>query len=436
MSHDQEALSKWQLLSLREATREFPLRIDAALAAPSSFAATAQIPRLATLLDGALLVQEELDSPRLGDLVALAMDTFLTVGAGSEYRYYTEFLADALELIQTLEGRGAAVSSHYLAAARFQAGLANGDPVRRGFIERAVSIAHPGRERLVAQLTLARFCVDTSEYSQAREVLARCENALSTDGAGFLRADFETTTGLSYYYTDPTTAREHFEKAVRLGRQGPDVPAVTQPMATALHYLGRLAAARGEHRAAIELFAEAEQCSDDYLTGHGYYHQRIAEILIDHGPADDARYHLRRAEETFALVGQRSNGYQLLQGTWARWHLRQGETVEASKILNTAITAAQRERAPRVQLVLMAELLRVRWRQHRLISMAGLLAGAVVVYLSGEVGGGVRGMARQGVTVLRMSLRFFIPQRKTATADGAETSLRSCPCGTLHEDPP
>ncbi|MGQ4344027.1 tetratricopeptide repeat protein [Streptomyces sp. SAS_275] len=429
MTHGQAPLSKWQQLALSEARREFPLKIDAALADPSRFAATSQIPRLATLLEAAPLVEDELDSSRLGDLLTLALDTFLTIGAGSDYRYYTEFLTDALRLIHILESRGAPVSSHYLAAARVQAGLANGDPQRHGFIERAVTTARPGKERVVAQLTLARFCIDTSDYSQARKELARCARALDDEDAAFLRADFETTTGLSYYYTDPATARGHFEEAVRLGRQGPDLRAVTQPMATALHYLGRLATARGEHHTAIELFTEGERLSDDYLTGHGYYHQRVAEILIDHGPADDARHHLRRAEETFALVGQRSNGNQLLQGTWARWHLRQDDIAEASNILQAAIKAARRERAPRVQLVLTAELLRVRWRQRRILNMARLLAGAALVYLSGEMGGGPRGMARQSGTVLRMAVQFLLPQRKKGVTDGKGKPLQVCPCG-------
>src|SRR6266511_2239312 len=326
-----------QVLFENRARVRFPEKIEQALAKPEVFSQVTNVPQLATLVRGALVARDKVNAAPLADLVQLSLDTMLIVGAGPGFTEYDEFFASALQLVDEVEAREYPVSQLLLSAARFQALLATGDARRRQLIERAVTTSQGPAERLPALLTLAKFWIDVSKYPAARRALAECEELLANGTHTQFEADFETTVGVSYFYTEPDTAQKHFQESVRLGRRRTHEPGIGQAVTTALHFLGRLAANRGDYRHAIELYTEAEELSDDYLTGHGFYHQRIAEILVDHGRLDEARYHLERGSEAFAKIQQVSIGLALLDGVWARLYNRQGELVKAEETLRKAL---------------------------------------------------------------------------------------------------
>lgn len=428
---EQTASPRWRdLVSRTAASRGYPTKIERALADPAQYSHTERVPQLAQLLDGALKFPDEIAAEQLSGLMDLAFRVVLKVGAGSTYRGYEEFLEYALRLIQVLQARGAPTTQLLLSAARFQACLANGDPARRSLIERAVEAAQDTPDRVIARLHLARFHIDISDYAGAHRHVAECRAAIGAEQDGPLGLDLETTAGITHYYIDPKTARRHFDAAVNLGHRFGAHPAASQPMATALHYLGRLAADRKEYQLALEYLVQGEQRSDDYLTGHGFYHQRLAEILTDHGPASEARYHLCRAEETFARVGQVSTGLTLLQGSWARWYLRQGDFARAERNLTSAIEVSRRESAPRVELILQAELLRLRLRQRTLGGALRVLARAGMLYVSGESSSSRRHVLQQAQTIAAMASRYLRP--RPIPPDQPPVT---CPCGADHTTP-
>ncbi|MEU3290542.1 tetratricopeptide repeat protein [Streptomyces longwoodensis] len=432
MPPQQTASPRWRdLVSRTAASRGYPTKIERALADPAQYSHTEKVPQLAQLLDGALKFPDGIAAKQLSGLMDLAFRVVLTVGAGSTYRGYEEFLEYALRLIEILQARGAPTTQLLLSAARFQACLANGDPLRRSLIERAVEAAQDTPDHVIARLHLARFHIDISDYTGARRHVAQCRAALGAEQDGPLGPDLETTAGITHYYIDPKTARGHFEAAVNLGQRYSEHPAAIQPIATALHYLGRLAADRGEYQLALEYFVHGERQSDDYLTRHGFYHQRLAEILTDHGSAGEAEYHLCRAEETFARVGQVSNGLTLLQGSWARWYLRQGDFARAERNLTSAIQASRRENAPRVELILQAELLRLHLRQRTLSGALRVLARAGILYLTGESINSRRHVLQQARTIAAMTSRFLRPKPIPPNQQPV-----SCPCGANHTTQP
>jgi hypothetical protein len=428
---DGSGLTTWQQLFVQRACVKFPAKIMQALDDPDSFAAPEKVSELVSLVQGALVVSAELEATKLTKLIQLSFDTLLIVGAEPGFGEYQEFFDSSLTLIEILKERGAPISRLLLSAARFQAGLANGARLRRRLIERAVATSTTPDELLPALLTLAKFLIDISDYPGSRRVLSRCKSVLSDGKHPEFESDLEATTALSYYYSEPDIARRHFVEAIRLGRDYMNEPETRQPAANATHFLGRLAADNREYRPAIELFTEAEKLSDDYLTGHGFYHQRIAEILVDNGMPEETYYHLKQGSETFKRIGQVSNGLALLEGVWARWYLREGDQVNAEKALHAAIGRSRKDTVPRAELVLLVQLIRLKLQQRHAIDVLRLVCRAGWLYLRVEVSSDPRRLFRQAWTAFRTARRILaVPQSGTTGSTGI-TPI-SCPCGADH----
>ncbi|KKK06924.1 hypothetical protein [Micromonospora sp. HK10] len=424
----------WQRRFDAEGERQFPRLAQAALADPGKHASARGVRKLVTLTGGVLFAADHMDSSTIGRFITLSIDTLLTVGAGTDFRDYEEFLANALDLINLLRARGAPVSGHYLSVARFQAGIANGAALRREFIEQAVATSRTGDEEATALLTLAKYLIDVSDYDGARSALLRCSVAMREVDEAHLRVDHATTLGMTYYFSEPAISRAHFESAVTIGRNHSTDRRVRQPLAMALHYLGRLSADGGEPADAIRLLCEAEALSDDYLTGHGYFHQRLAEVLVDHGPLWEAEYHLRAAERTFAIVGEASSGLHVLHGTWARWFVRTGDLQSAVDTLRAAVQRSRRHGAPRVELVLLAEMLRVQLKRRRIDAATLIMVRAGIVYLRSESIRGPAQFVRQALTVFQRAVRMLRTPRIVGTAGSEDRSLPiQCPCGADHD---
>lgn len=428
--------TRWQRRFDAEGERQFPRLVEAALTNPEQYASTHAARKLVILMGGVLFAADEIDSDTIDHFVTFSIDTLLTIGAGSGFRDYEEFLDNALDLVRVLETRGAPVSSHYLAAARFQAGIANGAALRRNFIERAVATSRTDDETAAALLALAKYLVDVSDYDGARAALVRCSAAIGGSEQAHLRVDHAVTLGLTFYFSEPDSSRTHFETAVTIGRNHTTDRRVHQPLATALHYLGRLAADGGEPADAVRLFCEAEGFSDDYLTGHGYFHQRVAEVLVDHGSRKEAEYHLRAAERTFTIVGQASSGLHVLHGTRARWFVRTGDLQSALETLRAAVRDSRRHGAPRVELVLLAEMLRVHLKRHRIDAAIPVLVRAGLVYMRSESIHKPAQFVRQSITVLQRALRMLRTPRAAGTSGpDFRPVLIECPCGADHDSP-
>ncbi|MFG1913237.1 tetratricopeptide repeat protein [Micromonospora sp. NPDC048898] len=434
MTSETAVRTTWQRRFDAEGERQFPRLAQEALADPRKHASTQGVRKLVTLTSGVLFAADQMDSSTIGRFITLSIDTLLTVGAGTDFRDYEEFLTNAMDLIHLLEKRGVSVSGHYLSAARFQAGIANGAALRRDFIEKAVTTSHTTDEEATALLTLAKYLVDVSDYDGARAALLRCKVAMGEAGEAHLRVDHDMTLGLTYYFSDPETSRAHFQSAVTIGRNHSADRRFRQPLATALHYLGRLSVDRGEPADAIRLLCEAEAFSDDYLTGHGYFHQRLAEVLVDHGSVREAEYHLRAAERTFAIVGQASSGVHVLHGTWARWFVRTGDLRSAVDTLRAAVQQSRRHGAPRVELILLAEMLRVQLKRRRVDAAIPILARAGVVYLGSESIRGPAQFVRQALTVFQRAVRMLRAPRTVGTAgsEGRPVPVQ-CLCGADHD---
>ncbi|TCR15987.1 tetratricopeptide repeat protein [Streptomyces sp. BK205] len=435
MSDDIPVTGRWAQRIADAGRRQWADRIHEAMASPERFRQQSELLELVNLVRLALVVHRRCQTQALATLLDLSFEALLTIGAAglqqddteSEtegFRGHNDFLREALQLISILEHRGASVSPHYLAAARFQAGVLNGSSDRRHYIERAVDTAQQPHERVMALLTYARFHVDISQYTQARRVLELCGPLIDTDSdLETFRTDYERTLGLTYYYSHPRTASQHFKNAVESARAFPDDSYNQQAGAAAQHYLGRLAADVGDYHRAIELFADANRQHDGHMASHGFYHQRVAEILVDHGTLEETAYHLEKAEDAFDRVDHDSNGRTLLAGTRARFHRRQGNVQAAEEILERFVTKARATREPRVELVLLAEQLRLRIHQRSWSRIPRILLRGAHLYVRHESGTGPKA-ALQLITVFRQGWRMLRPRRSSD-----QQAMLPCPCG-------
>ncbi|GGP73688.1 hypothetical protein GCM10010185_53880 [Saccharothrix coeruleofusca] len=423
--------SKWQSQFAARARQRFPEKIVDAVANSDDYRRSENVPRLATLLRGALVAPEAVESHVLAGLVELSFSTFFTTGSGTGFSEHREFLTNALALIDVLHERGAATSALLLSAARFQARLSNGTARRRGFIERAVDTATTPDELVAARLTLAKYRIDTSQYRAARKQLSLCREVLATGAAKRHATDVEVTTGVLYYYTAPARSRCLLEAVVSRWRDGGSGGPTDQPVATALHYLGRLAADDGDHVLAIRFYVRAEELSDDFLHGHGFYHQRIAELLVERGAVSEAAHHLITASETFARLGEVSVGSAVLDSTWARFHVRLGELEKAERILRRGIEVSRAHIGPRAELLLLAQLLVLHAKQRAWATAARIAVRGVWLYARTEITDDPLSVWSRLTAVARRALSTARPSRSTRSQRPPEAF--SCPCGEPHD---
>jgi tetratricopeptide (TPR) repeat protein len=426
MTEAQSALSEWQRLFECRARTRFPEKVARALAEPAPYTRMDAVPELATLLQGAVVAAPQIDAATLFGLVELSFETVLTAGVARDFGEYAQFFDSALQLIDVLRRRHHSTTMLRLAAARFEARVGNGNRRRRSLIEEAVAASLDSGEHVAALLTLAKFHIDVSDYRASRRVLTDCRRIVVAGVPAEFVVDVQTTTGISYYYTDPDKARRYFERAVALGQERMSEPRVNQAVASAIHYLGRLAHDRGDQQVALEHYVTAERLSDNYLSGHGFYHQRLAEILVVHGPVEQAHHHLVRAGAVFARAGQVSIAIAVLDGTWMRYHVRLGHIGEAERIAVHGLALSREHIGPRAEMVLLVELLGLRVRQRRWRAAVPLVLRGASLFLRVEAAGGVIGSVRQFGTIWRR----LAPMLRSRSA--RQPVLVSCPCGDDH----
>jgi hypothetical protein len=157
----------------------------------------------------------------------------------------------------------------------------------------------------------------------------------------------------------------------------------------------------------------------------------VAEILVDHGSIKDALYHLERGSESFAKVRQVSTGLALMDGIWARWHVRQAEFDKAEKTLRTAIRRGREHVAPRVDLVLLADLVRLKMRLRQPLGAVTIVGRAGWLYIRAEASGSPRKLLRQARVAIQIAKRILVSRALSAQDNKRDTSI-ACPCGANH----
>src|SRR5262249_55902543 len=151
-------------------------------------------------------------------------------------------------------------------------------------------------------------------------------------------------------------------------------------------------------------------------TGTGYYHLRLAEVLLAHGPLEEAHYHLQEASQIFRQGQQQSTGEAQLQAAWARYFTQTSQHEKAEELLKSAIGQARLHRFPRGELLFLTQLAALRLAQRRMLSAAGILLQVARIYPRAELRAGWRGVGSQVLRGGAIARRMLNPGR-AATKD-------------------
>ncbi|GAA2155350.1 tetratricopeptide repeat protein [Actinomadura napierensis] len=368
--------------------------------------------------------------PLFAELVRRALEARITQGIGRG-QSDEAFAGVAETAVGTLMSAGVRVADLWLLVAAYHAHYDNGGERRRRSIRKAVESSQDALERLRAELILAKFHIDTSEYRAAHSVLDGCENLMrrSRDTDRY-RADLHCSRAMSYFYADSGRAEELFRQAIQEAEPYRDDPDVAQSAAQAHHYLGRLAYSRGEFGEAIEQYLEAQELSTGRLTGRGFHHLRIAEILIEYGEQDEAYYHLNECAYFFRRVYQVSNGEAQLDHASARWELKAGRPDKAFELLESALGKAAGTSFSRGVIQYSFELARLHLSHRRPFRAFRLLWRAAVTLLVTELIENGRPAFGKIRTILTLVPHIGVVPRRSRPRPQV-----ACTCGADHVRP-
>jgi len=342
-----------------------------------------------------------------------------------------EFAGSSRRIIDCLVERDRPVTDLLLAEARYHAVSSNGGAQRREAITRAIQLSRTPEERINATLTLALLNIDISGYDEARRLVTECSAVAQDAGlSAEFASDLLLVTGISYFYSDLDLAERYFCAIIERNEPA-RFPELREPIGAARHYLARIAKARGQHQLALDTYVAAQPEGTGLLGSLGFYHLRLAEVLLDHGPLAEAAYHLHESQRLFTQGRQFQTAGTLLDAAWARYFMQVGDYARADVLLSGADKLARQDRHVRGELLLLVQLARLRLSQRRPISAGALFVRSAWVFLRAEAQPGWWHAPRQ----LLGGIRTMLPLLRGASHRRRAAVLVHCPCGADHASP-
>jgi tetratricopeptide (TPR) repeat protein len=368
----------------------------------------------------------------VAEFLEFALDAAVMAGAGRSFTMNEDFLSAADRIIELLAEHGRPISDLLLAKARYHAVLDDRGKSRGEAIIQAIEVSTTVSESTRAMLTLAKYYIDHSKYRKARKVVRRCSEMLAgSEHQEIHQPDLLVTTGISYFFTDINRSESYFTAALREGASYADEPDVQSAVATAYHYIGRILAARDEYKDALESYVTGQKYSPQRLASTGWYHLRMADVLLDCNSLEDAFYHLEQARKIFEQGQVISSGNVVLGSTDSRYHVMIGQPDSANEILEKAAVRAREDRYPRGELICLIQLMRSRFRQKRYLSCLAAAKRAVWVFIHSEAESGFSALPSQLRTGSLIAYRILRSWSSNGGVTRTDVSVW-CPCGDNH----
>ena len=413
-----------------------PKRLVAAMAHYPTPDVTLEAPpdvvQLVGLLQNAVAHNLANSSPVFVTYLKYLFELMSLQGPGPKFRLVQEFIDTTEKGIKKIASEGGHVTDLWLAQADYHARTSNRDRRRCEAIRRAVDASMSDAERLRAMLIFTTYHIDGSGYRKARELLEECAKLATRIPDGELHMpDILVTRGISYVYSNPSRADALFQQGISLGEQYSSDPEVRNAIRAAYNYRGRLKAAQGDYVDALRYLVKAREYALGRLADSAFFHLRLAEILMDHGPIYEARYHLDQSAKTFDQARDLSLGAAQLSSAWARYFLRMGDKPKAERLLKESARSIRQGPTPRVELKCLVELAQVQLSRFKLVSASLTLARLMFVLCARELPSGrmfslseFRALASFAPRILR-----FPP---FGSRGAQETYPVTCPCGAAH----
>jgi tetratricopeptide (TPR) repeat protein len=189
------------------------------------------------------------------------------------------------------------------------------DAEREQALDAAIASTVAGTE-LWAEAVLAYiwYLIDVSRYPRALRLAARLQRALPRDlFARKYQCGFHTMSGVALFtsFRNLRRAQLHLREACIYEEAGRTDQQILRWVATAYHYLGRIAEVNKRYREALAYYVHGqsiqERCPEE-LQALAFMHIRLSEPLIALGAFDQAEDHLNLALQHFADSAEHSSG--------------------------------------------------------------------------------------------------------------------------------
>lgn len=253
------------------------------------------------------------------------------------------------KVIDLQQRRGQSTTRLWLAKARFRSMISLEDQQREQALDAALSSAVVGTE-LWAEAILAYtwYLIDVSRYPRALRFVARLQRELPEHlFARKYQCGFHAMSGVALFtsFRDLRRARLHMLEACLFEEAGRADPQILRWVATAHHYLGRIAEVDKRYREALAHYVVGqgmqEQCPEE-LQALAFLHIRLSEPLIALRAFDQAEDHLQLALQHFADSAEHSSGRLQAQLGFATLSAARGDVDDAMQTVeNTREQARQ-----------------------------------------------------------------------------------------------
>ncbi|HZO69174.1 MAG TPA: hypothetical protein VFB74_29645 [Kribbellaceae bacterium] len=220
-------------------------------------------------------------------------------------------VGEALDQAITLQRHsGGDISELYLAKAAYLGSQATESRDRVQAINAAIDSSRPGSDDwATAVIALAAYQIEVSQYDEAIDTVDRIRAAMPTDR---YRQKFRCAClvyeGMARFtsFQDIDRARQVLTEAIDYRNRANDL-VIARWVATAYHFLARIAEVDRQLQTAVDLYLTGKQfqdlCPED-IGANAFIHLRIAEPLIAGGALRLAKDHL---DEAYRLVKTGSN---------------------------------------------------------------------------------------------------------------------------------
>lgn len=342
------------------------------------------------------------------------------------------------KVIDLQQRRGQPTTRLWLAKARYRSMISLEDQERKWALDAAMSSAVTGTE-LWAEAVLAYtwYLIDVSRYGRALRLVARLQRELPYDlFARKYRCGFHTMSGVALFtsFRDLRRARLHmleactYEEAKRTDQQ------IVRWVATAHHYLGRIAEVDKRYREALAYYVHGqgiqEQCPEE-LQALAFLHIRLSEPLIVLGAFDQAEDHLDLSLQHFADSAEHSSGRLQAQLGFATFSAARGHLDDAMQTVESTREQARQIGFWRGELLCLGYRmsLLIRTRQCRRIP-------TTVVDIIRTMRGGELGRNNAARLLMRVPVVLGVAVRRMAyraEREPAASEAGWCPC-PLHSE--
>jgi tetratricopeptide (TPR) repeat protein len=343
------------------------------------------------------------------------------------------------KVINMQEGQGRPTTRLWLAKARYRSMFSLEDTQRKVALDAALSGANVGTE-LWAEALLAYcwYLIDVSQYGRALRLLSQLKQELPTElFADRYRCGFHTMSGVALFtsFRDLRGARQHLLKACAYEEFGRSDQQIIRWVATAFHYLGRIAEVDKRYHEALAFYVYGEdiqeQCPEE-LQALAFLHLRLSEPLITLAAFDQAEHHLRLAVQYFADSAEHSSGRLQAQLGLATLSAAKGSTDDAVEAVEKIRQDARQIGFWRGELLCLGFQLSLCVRTRRFQRLP-----ATAVHILKTMRGGELGRNNAAQLLLKIPVLLRIALRRMAYRPDLEKvtpmSGGPCPC-PLHGD--